>query len=421
MKKQGAPLKTGFFYGWVIVLIAGFTLFFSGPGQTYSVSVFIDSYIDTYGWSRSAVSSMYSLGTLSAGMLMGFVGRAYDRYGHRKVTVTVAVLMGFALIWMSMVNSIPMLFVGFFLIRLLGQGSMSLSGSTLVPQWFVRRRGLAMSLMSMGGALSLATLPPFNNWMIQRFGWQMGWRTWSVLMWVVFAPLAYLLIRDRPEAVGLHPDNVEVGKTVDGVEAVEEEAWTLMEALRTRCFWILIYIQMVPSAIITGLIFHQMSILTMRGLTTDSAALISSLMSVVRLPMILVAGRIVDNVKTKWLLATSMTLLTLSMVSLYLADSRSLIMVYGVLVGLQMGLQSIVTGVVWPEYYGRRNLSTIKGVTMMGGVIGSALGPLPFGFAYDLFGGYNEALLVSMVFPLAGVLLGMFASKPEKCNLKNRA
>lgn len=146
----GQPVKTSFFYGWFIVFIAALGVFFSGPGQTYSVSVFIDSYIAEFGWSRSFVSSMYSMGTLGAGMLLPLVGRLVDKRGSRFMVTAVAAVFGFVCLYMSFVGNPIMLFVGFFLVRLLGQGSMSLVPSTLVPQWFVSRRGRALSLIALG-------------------------------------------------------------------------------------------------------------------------------------------------------------------------------------------------------------------------------------------------------------------------------
>jgi MFS family permease len=408
------PFRSPVFYGWVMVLVSSLIIFFSGPGQTYSVSVFIDSYINEYGWSRSVVSSMYSVGTFCAGMLMGFVGRLLDKYGHRRMTAFIALAFGVACVWMSLVSTVPMLLVGFFLVRLLGQGSMSLSSVTLPPQWFIKRRGVALSVVSVGGGLSLAVLPPLNTWIIQNYGWRMSWWTWAVLLWVVMAPLSYLLIRDTPEEVGLLPDNEEALKITETEDTLVEESWTLREAMRTRAFWCIIYTTVVPSAIITGLIFHQISILAQAGLDPGTAALISSLMSVVRLPVALLAGPVADRVQMRYLVAFNQALMLGSMVALYLADSMTLVMVYGVLVGVQMALQGIVGGVIWPDYYGRRHLSTIRGVTMMAGVIGSALGPLPYGVAYDLFGGYSEALLASIAFPVLGVLAGLLAVKPIK-------
>ena len=79
-----------------------------------------------------------------------------------------------------------------------------------------------------------------------------------------------------------------------------------------------------------------------------------------------------------------------------------------------MSFEMIAGGVIWPEYYGRLNLSSIRGVSMMAGVIGSALGPLPYGFAYDLLGSYNQAVTLSMVFPLLGMVAALMATRPAK-------
>ena len=85
------PIKPNFFYGWIIVGISALTIFFSGPGQTFSVSIFIYSYIEEFGWSRTMISSMYSLGTLFAGFTMGVIGNLFDRRGHRVMTTIIAI------------------------------------------------------------------------------------------------------------------------------------------------------------------------------------------------------------------------------------------------------------------------------------------------------------------------------------------
>ena len=90
--KAELPFQSSFFYGWIIVAVSATTLFFSGPGQTYSVSSFIDSYISEFGWSRAVVSSMYSVGTLIAGLLMGFMGSFFDKRGHRFMTTIIAAI-----------------------------------------------------------------------------------------------------------------------------------------------------------------------------------------------------------------------------------------------------------------------------------------------------------------------------------------
>jgi MFS family permease len=409
------PIKISIFYGWIIVLVAGLAVYFSGPGQTYNVSVYIDSYIKEFGWSRTTVSSMYSMGTFAAGMLMGIVGKLFDIYGHRKMAVIIAAGFGFALFLMSKVNSVLLLLIGFFLIRLLGQGSMGLIGGTLVPQWFIKQRGRAMSIVSVFGALSMATFPAMNIWIIQRIGWQNGWRLWMLAMWFMVIPIFYFFIRTKPEQIGLYPDNERAPELVDSeLVILEEESWTLREAVKTRSFWLINYITVIPSAIITSCVFHQVSILSQSGLAPEVAALISSVTSVINLPIVLLAGGLADRYQLRYLMASAQGLLFIMIGVLYLADSMTIVLVYGVIMGIQMGIQAIIRGVVWPDYFGRKHLSTIRGVNMMVGVIGSALGPLPFGYAFDVFGGYSEILLISMTFPIAGIFLGLFAQKPEK-------
>jgi MFS family permease len=415
MTKKSVPLKTRFFYGWVIVIVSGLTLFFSGPGQTYSISIFIDSYINEFGWSRSIVSGLYSIGTLCAGLLMGFVGRLLDKYGHRKMTPIISILLGVACIWMSIIISTPMLLVGFFMLRLFGQGSMSLTSLTLPPQWFIKKRGRAISIVSIGGGLSLAILPILNAWLIQNYGWRFAWWTLAVLLWAVMAPVSQIFIRDSAEEIGLLPDGQDHGDTKANTAVYfEEKSWTLSEAIKTRAFWIIIYNNVVRSAIVTGLVFHQISIMAQVGLGIEIAAMVSSIVSIIRVPIVLLAGQIVDRFQLRYLLSFTMTLMLTSLIVLIGADSLQTVIIYGVLLGVMMGFESLIGGVIWPNYYGRKHLSTIRGVTMMVGVIGSALGPLPYGIAFDIFGGYTEALLFSLTFPFIGIIAGFLARKPMK-------
>jgi sugar phosphate permease len=226
-------------------------------------------------------------------------------------------------------------------------------------------------------------------------------------------PVAYLLIRDRPEDLGLAPDN-EAQSLIEMEEAPlqTDGSWTLKEAIKTRSFWLLLFCAMIPSAINTGLVFHQVSIMKQVGITAQLAATVLSTMALTRLPVVLVAGQIADRVPARFLQVGSMMGLLISMVVLFLTDSYQMAILYGVLTGITMAFQIMASGVIWPNYFGRRYLGSIKGVTMAAGVIGSALGPLPYGYAYDLFGGYMEVLMVSMIFPIMGVIAAYMAKPP---------
>jgi len=174
LNQHQLPFETPFFYGWLIVALAALGVFFSGPGQTFSISVFVDEYVRDLGLSRSLVSSLYSSATLVAGFLLFGVGRLVDVFGQRAMMVCAGLALAAAAVFNSLITMPWTLFVGFFVLRLFGQGSMSLIPITLVPQWFVTKRGRAFSLMSLGGIVGAAAIPPLNAWDCCLMGLQIG-------------------------------------------------------------------------------------------------------------------------------------------------------------------------------------------------------------------------------------------------------
>jgi MFS family permease len=414
-----APFKTNFYYGWVVVFISGLGVFFSGPGQTYSVSVFIDSYIKDFGWSRSHVSAIYSLATLAAGICMFFIGRFVDKLGQRKMSVIVGTGLAFACFWNSMVINTAMLFIGFFLIRILGQGSMSLIPNTLVPQWFITKRGKAMSLMAIGGFASSAALPPINAWLVSQWGWSFSWKVWGILLLVIYVPLAYLLIRNKPENIGEHPDGIQMewkkeNNRSGSITPVEEVNWTVQEAIKTRAYWLLLLCVGIPALVNTGLTFHLISIFKTNGISPGIAALVLSLMALIGFPVTLIAGPLLDRVKVQYVLAGIFAGEIIFILVLLAADHTAIAIAFGVLWGISGGFERIALNYVWPSFFGRKSLGSIKGSAMTVTVLGSALGPLPFGLAFDLIGGYEQILLVSMILPILGITASLLAKKPMK-------
>ncbi|WP_147803083.1 MFS transporter [Alkalicoccus halolimnae] len=405
----------GIYYGWYIVALGALSLFFSGPGQTYSNSVFIDFYISDFGWERSLVSGIYSGATLSAGLLLFFVGNSIDRFGQRNVSLIVSILLAAACIWNSYVISPWMLFIGFFLIRFLGQGSMTLVPNTLIPQWFIMRRGRAFSFMMLGGFASSVLYPPLNAWLITEFGWEITWRILGVTILLIFVPLVYFFMRNKPEDIGLLPDNASNNTDIDSSDVRKKDiSWTLREAARTRQFWLLLLCLGIPSMINTGLTFHLVSIVSSSGLGIGTAAFVLSLMAAVGFPVTMLAGFVLEKVKVHYIFALVFVGQFIFIIILYFTNSFAMAVIFGLMWGFTGGVERICISIVFPDYFGRKHIGSIKSIAATVTVGGSAFGPLPFGIAYDLFGGYQEILLISLVFPVIGVAACLLSPKPVK-------
>lgn len=404
------------FYGWVIMVVGTIGLIMTSPGQTYAVSIFIDHFIEDLHLSRSLVSTLYTIGTLTGSLALPMIGRQIDRRGARLVVIPVTILFGLACIYMGFVYNALMLGLGFIAIRMLGQGSLSLVSTNVINQWWVRRRGMVMGITGvLMGLLGLGGFPSLINWLIPIYGWRWTYMLLGLSLLLVMLPLGSLFFRDRPETYGLQPDGYS-STTDNNLSAIKltEENWTLPETIRAPVFWIVAASSGTIAMLTTGLFFHMVSIFKDNGLGPTAAAAAFVPIAVTTAVVNLGSGVLIDRFPARFLL---MVALVLQSVSLWLAlymPSVELAFVYGMILGTLLGLSRMVNSVIWAQYFGRQHLGSITGVTTTIMVAGSALGPMPFGIARDVLNSYHLVLTVSAVIPLILAATNLFFGKPEK-------
>jgi len=406
-----------YFYGWVIVGVALLTGFFSGPGQSYAISEFIPNYMATLHLSRTLVSVLFSVATLAAGLLAVPAGRWVDRAGARLTLTLAAALLAVACGINSLVSSAALLLIAFFLVRLLGMGVMTIVPSTLVPQWFWRQRGRALSIAALGGVVGVALIPTINTWLIGSVGWQNTWRLWGAGLLLVFVPIGWILIRDRPEPLGLLPDGALHPAAADAAKprpAAPELSWTLGEAARTTVFWLLLSCLFISSVINTGLIFQVYSVLGQRGVGIDATAHLLSVFAAMGVVGTLAAGYFADRapVHRVWASAFFLAFVELAL----LLNVNSVLSAAGFMMvwGLSQSIGAMSSNVIWPQYFGRQHLGSIRGAVLAVGVFGSATGPTLFGWADAAFAGYTGLLRALLLLPLAAGGIMLVCRRPKK-------
>lgn len=421
-----------FFYGWVIVAVAGLIHFTAAPGQTYVISIFLEPMIEDMEWSRTVFSGLYTVGSMTAALFMVGVGRALDRFGARRTVVLLCLLMGLATFWMSSVNAMWELFVGFALLRTIGQGSFGLVATTMISTWFIRLRGRATAIASLGGAASMAAFPFLIHILIEYFEWRQTWVVLGILVWVLLLLPALVFVRRSPEGVGILPDgNREYvagnhdssgenlacrGRNISGdVEIPAGEVhFSLSEALRTRSLWMLVFSSIAVPLIMTGLMFHHVSILGSKGLSSGLAAATMGLFGPLMLLSNLGCGYLADRVANRILLTAGQAILIVSMLWLVTVNSPWEAVVYIVLSSLSVGLIGTTGTVIWANYFGRKYLGSIRGFSTTVMVGFSALGALPFGMIYDRSGSYDSAILALIVLPVVAGVFSFLAFPPQK-------
>jgi len=400
------------FSGWRMLLVACLAVFLSGPAQTYGVSVFVDPMLAELEWSRSLFSTLYSLGTLASAGALVFVGRQIDRVGNRLVLSLSAVGFGGAMILLSTASGMIVVLISFAMLRTFGSGVLTLASRTLVPNWFHSRAGRAFSLIGLAAMLSQALIPSFNNLVIDAVGWRTAWQVNAVIMWALLLPVVAIAIRNRPADLGQFPDGIRPSDDEVKASSADDNGVTLHAALRTTTFWFLIGASVVPSLVVTGLAFNQVAILTDRGLPTTLAATTFAVEAAIALPTTLLAGWLVDKYPVRFILMAGQICLIVAMLFLLVAETPALVLMYSAWRGASSGLWMVAADVAWPSYFGRKYLGSIRGVGFAVGVVGAAIGPIPFGLAYDMSGGYTPAIGGLLILPILAAIAVTQARPP---------
>ncbi len=405
------------YYGWIILAIGTVGVILTSPGQTYAISVFIDHFISDLSISRSMVSTLYTVGTLTASFALPFVGRQLDQRGSRFMIVAVSLLLGLACVYMGVIRNATMLGLGFFALRMLGQGSLGLVCRNVINQWWVRRRGLVMGIGGMVGALiGSGGFPNLINWLIPILGWRSTYMLLGVLVLLVMLPLGSLFIRNRPEDYGLPPDGSNNFLNADDAQQHTsiEEHWTLSEVLRTPTFWLIISGFASMSMLSTGLTFHFFSVFKDSGLSSTVAAAVFVPIAVTSAVMQFGGGLLIDKMPIRVMLSVSLLLQTVILMMAPNLPSVTVAFTFGITVGMRNGFQHIVSNVVWARYFGRRHLGSITGIVSLLQVGSSALGSMPFGIARDLMGSYRTVLNGFAILPFVLAFITLFFAKPPE-------
>lgn len=394
------------FAGWRVLALATVVLGLTGPGQTIGVSVFIDHLADSLGLTKNQISAGYAIGTLCGSLTLPTVGRLIDRFGVRRAMVTIATLFALGLVYMSGVQGLVMLTIGFFFIRMLGQGSLSLVSTVAISLWFDRRRGFALGIAMTISSSIMALVPVALSFVIDQVGWRDAWLVAAATIAVVVIPISWFGIIDRPSTIGQLPDGAPAPEADSHPTA---EGWGVErnEALRSRAFWILALATSLTSMLSTALNFHQIALLGESGFTETEAAIMF-------LPQVLGTfvgspgmGILIDKVGTRYAPAATLVGLAATLLLAGTVDSTLGVIVYATWFGLQAGTVRTLGAALIPMWFGTRHLGSIQGAMTFLGVLASAAGPIAFSLTETASGSFQNAATLWAVAPLIAAVFAL--------------
>ncbi|MDP2663572.1 MAG: MFS transporter [Dehalococcoidia bacterium] len=385
-------------YFWVILALGFCLSLLQGSALNSVLSVFIKPMTEEFGWSRSTISGVATLGAFSSGLLGLLVGPVMDRRGVRLLAVLGIVVLGGSLAGLGLVGEVWSFYAVNVVARITSLGVISVALTVVMSNWFVKLRGRAMGITYMGGRLGGALLPLLALFLVANQGWRLAWLTLGIMVLALAVPVMVFL-RHRPEDVGLLPDGV--GPAAAGILSSRRPSrpdaalpWTRKSAARTPSLWLLAIVAAQAYLGMGGLNLHLVPFLTDVGIPTDQAVGTLTVMALTSAGGGLLCGALAERIHVRYVLAASCAVAAAGTVFLPSVHSLATAYTYAVVGGIGLGGTVSLSGMVWAEYFGRKSVGAIQGLVMPITMSGNAIGPLLTGWAYDVSGSYAPAFAI---------------------------
>jgi sugar phosphate permease len=406
-----------FFYGWTILFAAGSSMVVRNATASLTLAVFIFPMSEDLGWSRTLIAGAASLGGLVATVASPLVGWALDRYGARTILTVSVLILGLSTVSLAWATVPIAFYLAYGLGRVIFASPLNIGPSVVVSRWFVRRRGRATGILFLSHSLGMITFPLIAGLVIKYRGWEDAWAVLGVLVWILALGPVSMLVRQSPESVGLLPDGDPPQQTDEGKEAAaaaEEPNWTLREAARTPTLWLLAMATGSLFLLQSGTNIHQGAYFLDQGLGVGISAASLSLNAVFTGVGSIFWGWLVDRVPVRFTYAGVALMMAVALVLFPMADTTAEALVVASIFGTAVGGILVVPVVAYANYFGRRSLSAIRGVTEPFVSLGQAIGALFSGIIYDVTGSYKDAFLILAILGLATIAMLLATREPRR-------
>ena len=417
-----------FFYGWVVVAIAFVTMGIGVNART-SFSMLFPPILDEFGWSRGTIAATFSVGFIVSTVLTPFIGAMMDKVGPRVVLPLGGILVSIGLIFSTFSYEPWHFFLTLGVLVVGGSVFMSYFGHTLfLPNWFDRRRGLAMGVAFAGAGVGAIIIFPWMQVTIETSGWRYACITLAIVIIFVLVPINILFQRHRPTDLGLEVDGGKMANKYPGKvrqrniesrivnrEWVETD-WTVVKAIRTSNFWWLVVAFATALYVWYAVQVHQTRYLLDIGISKEGAALALGLVGITGVGGQIIVGAFSDRFGREVAWTLSLLGFLITYICLFLLRSYPADWLMYVMVSLQgfigYGLAAVF-GSVPAELFAGKNYGKIFGSIAAFSNTGAAIGPWATGIFFDITGDYEVAFIVAMVLCSISIF-AMWMTAPRK-------
>jgi MFS family permease len=415
------------FYGWVNVAAVSIVGIFGGF-YLVTFGTLLPYLVDEFHWNRGTVSLAATINMIALAVCGPLAGFFIVKFGAKRSILLGNVLgcAGFLLIFIH--TKLWELFLGWGLLIGLAAGFGGLLAlTTVINNWFAKKRALALSIYLSSGTAAGMILGPATLWMIETSGWRMTVLAMSclILLFAIISPA--ILLRNKPQDLGQAPDGPEAETTVAKGHPIPLKAvyktpvdFTASEAMRTKCLWLLIAYFCFNMLAMGALMNHQVAHLFDIGIGRITAGFALSVMTGTMTVGQFGVGILSRRFSMHAIAVGGEILKVIGLGILLFTHSLTFVVLYMMVLGLGFGAAMAAMMNIFPNYFGISNYPKIMGTArFFWAFVGGAGAPLA-GYARDGMGSYFPVFRVAIVIIAVGLVCLIFAKAPVHPSLNNR-
>ncbi len=401
------------FYGWRIVAAGGALQFLQSMLLNQAFGAYVAVLVEERGWSKTALSGAAALKSTETALLGPVMGWMVDRFGAQHIIRAGIVLFGVGFMLLSQIDSLAQFYAAFVVLALGASLCSNFPVSVAIIQWFEKRRARALSMLQFGGALG-GMFVVVVAWSMQTFGWRPTAFGSGVIAILVGWPLARV-IRSRPEDHGETIDGLPVApKGAGHVEVPAQRMFTAREALRTSAFWLIAIGHALSLLVVQAVNVHAIThIKEGLGYSLALATFMFTLVTAGQFIGVMLGWVIGDKFEKRLVAAGCMLMHAAGLLMLTYATGPVILTVSALVHGTAWGLRGPFMQAIRADYFGRRSIGMIIGLSTLITVFGNIGGPIVAGAFADWTGNYRTGFTILALLAAVGSLFFLWAKPPK--------
>ncbi len=389
-------------YAWAIVTIIA-VMQMVGSSIRMAFGVFIDPLSEQFGWGQGTITLAYALSSVVTALVSPLAGSFGDRFGARMAMVVGCAMFIVGMLLIGLVTQVWQFYLTFGVLLGVAQAVFLVPLIPSAMTWFRRHLGLGMGVLMAAWGLGPALAAPLIGWMIDQLGWRDTFWLTAMGSSAIMAALI-LMYSNRPSDRGLEPYGALPGDPDTASNRPPAERVKLFTKFmrHTVAYWNLSSIHFLGCVGHAIILVYIIPIAVAEGLSLVVAAGLITVLSGVSIVTRLATPVLSDHIGPKTVMTVAYAIQGVTVVMLFWTQDTWLFYLFAVAFGIGYGGEAGGFPILNRRYYGYAPVGSAHGVQMLGAGLGMALGGWLGGIIFDLTGGYELALIISVIASLAG-------------------